>query len=61
MNIPRCHLHGDTMEYRKPTSPEQSYCGAWYKCLFPGCEYTVLIPSKEVRTIYGIEEDETHE
>lgn len=55
MAIPKCPSCGGKMEYRPGGTPEQRYCGAWYDCTAPGCSCSVLIPSKEIRKLYGME------
>lgn len=50
MRINRCPQHGEQLIHRPGSTPEQVYCGTWYKC--PQCEYTVLFTSVELATEY---------
>ncbi|WP_213997022.1 hypothetical protein [Tepidanaerobacter syntrophicus] len=34
---------------------EQMYCGDWYDCTYPGCNYSLLIPSEEILKLYARE------
>ena len=44
--LPVCPIHGDQLDLQKPGTPEQEFCGTWYRC--PQCGYTVLYPSQEL-------------
>ena len=37
------------MERREPGTPEQKFCGTWFRCTDPRCQYTVLIPSEGLK------------
>ena len=45
MALPICEQHGQ-MEHQKPGTPEQEWCGVWYRCA--KCTNTVLFPSKQL-------------
>lgn len=44
--LPVCPIHGDQMDLHKPGTPEQEFCGTWYRC--PQCGYSTLYPSVEL-------------
>lgn len=58
MLLPKCPNpeHGEMMlRPAKHQTQEQRYCGTWYDCPEPGCSCSVLIPSKEIRDMYGLD------
>ena len=50
MVLPACDLHGQ-MEHQTPGTPEQAYCGVWYRCSH--CTNTVLLPSAAITKAAG--------
>ena len=43
---PACSVEGHgTMEYRSGSTPEQVWCGTWYRCQAPRCFNSTLYPS----------------
>lgn len=50
MVLPACDQHGQ-MELQKPGTPEQAYCGIWYRCA--RCTNTVLLPSAAIGRATG--------
>jgi hypothetical protein len=57
MTLPVCpadKIHGQMgLREIKFQTPEQRYCGVWYDCLYPGCSCSTLMPSSEIKQIYG--------
>lgn len=45
----RCPQHGATMQQRPAFTPEQRFCGAWWRCEEGRCQFTILYPSIELR------------
>jgi hypothetical protein len=57
MVLPRCpHEDHPGMALRpiKSQTYEQKHCGVWYDCQYPGCSCSVLLPSPEIRNLYGM-------
>lgn len=42
MTLPACELHGQ-MALQPPGTPEQAFCGTWYRCT--RCTNTTLLAS----------------
>ena len=54
MELPKCSVEGHgQMELRDMTRAtyEQKFCGTWYDCTYPGCNNSVLYPSKELKEL----------
>lgn len=45
----RCPRHGASMERSEARTPEQAFCGAWWRCSEDRCGYTVLFDSPSLR------------
>lgn len=44
--LPECPTHGQ-MELQQPGTPEQAWCGVWYRCRH--CTTSVLLPSANIQ------------
>ena len=56
MELPKCPNCGTPMTYRPAGAKEQAYCGTWYDCHEPNCKCSTLLPSAELRELYGLPE-----
>lgn len=47
MKLPECPNGHGQMEFAKAATPEQAFCGTWYRC--PRCHSSTLFQSPELR------------